>query len=238
MLELNGIGVRFGGVRALHNVGFSVHDGETVGLVGPNGAGKTTLFNVISGVVRPTAGTIRFDGQEIHKKPQHQRARLGIGRTFQVPKPLFGLTVHENLMVAQRFGTGRPLDAVKLDAVLAAVGLSDRQDANAVDDLALTERKALEVGKALATEPKLLLLDEVFAGLETHGKRRFTETLIRVRKQFNLTLLIIEHDIETIRTLCNRVVVLNFGQLLAQGTADEVFRDPEVIRSYTGEAAT
>src|SRR5699024_7564193 len=149
--------------------------------------------------------------------------------------PLHELTVRENLQVAQRFGTGRAVDQGGIDRVLAAVGLTERQHVIAATDLALTERKALEVGKALATDPKLLMLDEVFAGLETHGKRRFLETLMRIRSQFELTMLVIEHDIETVRSLCDRVAVLNFGELLAEGTADEVFNHPEVIRSYTGE---
>lgn len=237
MLELDNISVHFGGVRALHQVSLRADAGETVGLVGPNGAGKTTLFNVISGVVKPSGGRIVFAGRHIRSGRQHIRARLGIGRTFQVPQPLHELTVRENLLVAQRFGTGRAVDHERIDAVLAAVGLTERQHADAAGGLALTERKALEVAKALATEPRLLMLDEVFAGLETHGKRRFMDTLVRIRSEFDLTLLVIEHDIETIRSLCDRVAVLNFGEMLAEGDPDEVFNHPEVIRSYTGETA-
>lgn len=238
MLELNNISVQFGGLRALHQVNLKAAEGETVGLVGPNGAGKTTLFNVISGVVRPSAGRMVFDGHTVKSRRQHIRARLGIGRTFQVPQPLHELTVRQNLQVAQRFGTGKAVDETAIDKVLDAVGLTERQHVEAAVDLALTERKALEVGKALATQPRLLMLDEVFAGLETHGKRRFLDTLVRIRGDFDLTMLVIEHDIETVRSLCDRVAVLNFGELLAEGTADDVFNHPEVIRSYTGETAT
>lgn len=237
MLQLENISVHFGGVRALHHVSLTANTGETLGLVGPNGAGKTTLFNVISGVVRPSAGRMAFKGQAV-SGAQHTRARLGIGRTFQVPQPLHELTVRENLVVAQRFGSGRGVDPARIDAVLEAVNLTERQHADAATELALTERKALEVGKALATEPALLMLDEVFAGLETHGKRLFMESLVRIRDQFDLTMIVIEHDIETIRSLCDRVAVLNFGELLAEGSADDVFSHPEVIRSYTGESTT
>lgn len=237
MLELDNINVQFGGLRVLKQVTLNVGRGETLGLVGPNGAGKTTLFDVISGVVRSTSGRMVFDGRTVHSRRQHLRARLGIGRTYQVPQPLHELTVRENLIVAQRFGAGRKKDHARIDMVLDAVGLTERQHADAASGLALTERKALEVGKALATEPRLLMLDEVFAGLETHGKRRFLETLVHIRESFDLTMLVIEHDIETIRNLCDRVAVLNFGQLLAEGTADDVFNHPEVIRSYTGETA-
>jgi len=237
MLQLENISVEFGGVRALHDVTLTANTGETLGLVGPNGAGKTTLFNVISGVVKPSGGRMMFKGHAV-SGAQHTRARLGIGRTFQVPQPLHELTVRENLIVAQRFGSGRPADPTRIDLVLEAVNLTKRQHADAATELTLTERKALEVAKALATEPKLLMLDEVFAGLETHGKRLFMESLVRIRNQFHLTMIVIEHDIETIRSLCDRVAVLNFGELLAEGSADDVFNHPEVIRSYTGESKT
>lgn len=237
MLELESISVQFGGVRALNQISLAVDQGETMGLVGPNGAGKTTLFNVISGVIKPTTGQMQFAGQTVKSRRQHTRTRLGIGRTFQVPQPLHELTVRENLLVAQRFGSQR-VDHERIDTVLEAVGLTHRQHADAAGGLALTERKALEVGKALATNPSLLMLDEVFAGLETHSKRQFMQTLVRIRTDFELTVLVIEHDIETIRSLCDRVAILNFGEVLAQGDPDTVFNHPEVIRSYTGETTT
>lgn len=237
MLQLEKISVHFGGVRALHDVSLIANTGETLGLVGPNGAGKTTLFNVISGVVKPSTGRMTFKGATI-SGAQHTRARLGIGRTFQVPQPLHELTVRENLIVAQRFGSRRGVDHKRIDEVLEAVNLKDRQHSDAATGLALTERKALEVAKALATDPSVLMLDEVFGGLETHSKRLFMEGLVRIRDQFRLTMIVIEHDIETIRSLCDRVAVLNFGELLAEGSADEVFNHPEVIRSYTGESPT
>lgn len=234
MLTLDGVQVNFGGVQALKSASFAVAEGESVGLVGPNGAGKTTLFNVISGVIRPTGGRLTFRGQSLLGLPDWKRARLGIGRSFQIPRPLGHCTVRENLIVAQRFGAGIN-DPKRIDEILDLLGLRDKADADATGALALTEHKALEVGKALATNPSLLLLDEVLAGLETNSKRAFMERLGAVRDRYRLALVIIEHDLPTIAALCPRVLVLNFGQIIADGAPDAVFRDPEVIRSYTGE---
>ncbi|PWC52391.1 ATP-binding cassette domain-containing protein [Azospirillum sp. TSO22-1] len=235
MLTLDRVQVSFGGVTALRNVTLGVGEGETLGLVGPNGAGKTTLFNVISGVVHPVSGSLSFRGKPLLREPEWKRARLGIGRSFQIPRPLHHCTVRENLIVAQRFGAGK-VDPRRIDEILDLLKLAHKADRDAVTELALTEHKALEVGKALATDPALLLLDEVLAGLETAGKRAFMQTLGAVRDRFNLAMIVIEHDIPTISTLCPRVAVLNFGELIADGTPEAVFRDAEVIRSYTGEA--
>jgi branched-chain amino acid transport system ATP-binding protein len=233
-LELQNVTIRFGGITAVNNVSMTVGTRDLVGLVGPNGAGKTTLFNAISGLVRPTQGTIRFDGADMLKTSLHKRARLGIGRTFQVPQPLHELTVRENLIVAQRFGAGR-VDEARIDEILGFLGLQDKADRNAATELALTELKALEVAKSLATQPKLLLLDEVLGGLETASKRRFMTMLREVHERYQVGILIIEHDIETVMNLCERVCVLNFGELIADGAPAEVFRDPAVVKSYTGE---
>jgi branched-chain amino acid transport system ATP-binding protein len=233
MLKLDGITIQFGGLTALKDVSFSMNADQVVGLVGPNGAGKTTLFNAISGLVKPTFGSVDFDGTEISRKPLHARARLGIGRTFQIPQPMHELTVRENLIVAQRFGNGK-VDQSRIDEILHFMDLSAQSERDAATGLALQELKRLEVAKALATEPKLLLLDEVLAGLETNGKRYFTNKLEELHRKFRIGILIIEHDIETVSTLCHRVVVLNFGKVIADGAPDAVFRDPEVIKSYTG----
>ncbi|NVK19931.1 MAG: ABC transporter ATP-binding protein [Methylocystaceae bacterium] len=236
MLKVEDLSVSFGGVRALQNVNFEVHKHEVLGLVGPNGAGKTTSFNVLSGVVKPVSGTVTYDGHDILKSSMHQRVTYGIGRTFQIPQPMHELTVRENLIVAQRFG--RPDGKVKqdrIDEILESVNLSHKSESDAATELALTERKALEVAKALATEPTLLMLDEVLAGLETTSKKLFMETLKKIRKQYNLSMIVIEHDIETIMNMCDRVVVFNFGQVIAEGDPEETFRNPEVVRSYTGE---
>jgi len=233
MLKLENLSVRFGGLTAVNSVSLGVRSDEVVGLVGPNGAGKTTLFNAISGLVRPSDGRILFDTRDIVRAPLHRRARMGIGRTFQIPQPMHELTVRENLIVAQRFGTGL-VDDARLEEVLEFTNLTAKQHHDAANGLALTELKALEVAKALATDPKLLLLDEVLAGLETAGKRRFMNMLKDLHAKFSVGILIIEHDIETISNLCDRAVVLNFGELIADGTPDEVFRNPEVMKSYTG----
>jgi branched-chain amino acid transport system ATP-binding protein len=235
MLQLKNMSVRFGGLTAVKNVTLSVGTQDVVGLVGPNGAGKTTLFNLISGLVRPTGGHIIFDGVDVIRAPMYKRARMGIGRTFQIPQPMHELTVRQNLMVAQRFGTGT-VDQKKIDQILEFTSLAGKATRDAATELALTELKALEVAKALATNPKLLLLDEVFAGLETTGKRHFMNMLKNLHAEFSVGIIIIEHDIETISNLCQRVAVLNFGQLIAEGTPEDVFRDPAVIKSYTGGA--
>jgi len=233
MLELRDIGVRFGGLQALDGVSLAVATGEIVGLVGPNGAGKTTLFNVLSGMVRPQRGTLHFDGVDIARMPAYARARHSIGRTFQIPQPMHTLTVAENLAVAQRFGAGK-VDRRVAAEILELVRLSDCASRNAATELSLTELKALEVAKALATQPRMLLLDEVLAGLEATAKRRFTQILSDIHARYQLAILIIEHDIETISTLCPRVAVLDFGRLIADGTPDFVFSHPDVVASYTG----
>jgi len=233
MLQLEDVSVSFGGIHALSNVTFGVDDASIVGLVGPNGAGKTTLFDAISGLVRLTKGEIRFNGRSLTNLAPHHRVRAGVGRSFQVPRPLRELTVRENLMVAQHFGGGSD-DEATIDKLLVFLELNNRQHAMAATDLSLTQRKMLEIGKALATRPKLLMLDEVFAGLETAGKRSFSDLILRLAQEWKLSVVMIEHDIETISRLCQRVIVLDFGRLIADGTPETVFEDPAVVRSYTG----
>jgi branched-chain amino acid transport system ATP-binding protein len=235
MLELDRLRVCFGGLAALEGVTLSVHEGEVLGLIGPNGAGKTTLFNAISGLVRATDGKIRLHGEDITRMPMHRRARLGIGRTFQAPQPLHGLSVRENLVVAQRYGAGR-LDAALLDAILRMTGLAAKAELDAASALPLAELKALEVAKALATNPRLLLLDEVLAGLETAGRRRFITMLQGLHRHFGVAIIVIEHDIAAIRTLCPRIAVLDSGRLIAQGPPELVLREPAVIACYTGSS--
>ncbi|WEF33960.1 ABC transporter ATP-binding protein [Pseudoduganella chitinolytica] len=236
MLELDNVTVRFGALAAVDGVSLRIAADDVLGLVGPNGAGKTTLFNAISGLVRPAAGSIRLDGKDIGRIPLFRRARLGLGRTFQIPQPLHQLTVRENLVVAQRFGTGR-VDETRIAEVLDFTGLAGKAGRDAATGLALTELKALEVAKALATNPRLLLLDEVLAGLETTAKRHFMGMLRDLHARFGVGIVIIEHDIETIGDLCRRVAVLDAGRLIADGTPDAVFRDPAVMRSYLGTGA-
>lgn len=233
MLKLTDLSVQFGGLTALNKVSLSVDTHEILGLVGPNGAGKTTLFNAISGLVKPTTGSISFNSQDIIRLPLHKRAKIGIARTFQIPQPMHGLTVRENLIVAQRFGAHKE-DSARLNEILAFTNLIHKAENDAGTELALTELKALEVAKALATEPNMLLLDEVLAGLESKSKQQFMLMLKDLHQQFNVGILIIEHDIETIMNLCHRVAVLNFGELIADGEPEDVFKNPLVIESYTG----
>lgn len=235
MLRIDDVSVRFGGLKAVDGVRLEIGNSEMVGLVGPNGAGKTTLFNVVSGLVSPTSGRVLFDHHDVTRLPLHRRARLGIGRTFQIPQPLHDLTVEENLMVAQRFG-GRGVNKKRLHEILELTNLSAKAGADAASQLAVTELRLLEVAKAIATEPRLLLLDEVLAGLETFGKRHFVELLRQLHSALDLTVVVIEHDIETIRQLCGRVVVLDHGTIIADGTPTAVFNDAAVIKSYTGGA--
>ena len=234
MLELDAVTVRFGGLTALSGISFQIKRGEILGLVGPNGAGKTTLFNCISGLVK-ARGRIAFEGRDIIGLPLHKRARAGIGRTFQITQPMHHLSVRENLTVAQVFGAGR-FDPVRIGEILEVMELSHKADLDAATSLALQELKRLEIAKALATEPTLLLLDEVLAGLESNAKRLFMLKLKELHRLFGLTIVIVEHDIETISELCTRAVVLSFGQLIADGAPEKVFRDPAVMESYTGTA--
>jgi branched-chain amino acid transport system ATP-binding protein len=236
MFELRNVTAGYGETMVLRNVSLCVPPQSVVALLGPNGAGKTTLFNAISGTVRTQRGAVRFDGRDLSRLPAYARARHGIGRTFQIPQPMHALTVTDNLTVAQRFGAGQ-VDPKALGELLALVGLADKAFADAATELSLTELKSLEVAKALATRPRLLLLDEVLAGLEAHGKRAFARMLAEIHQRLQLAIVVIEHDIETINTLCPRVAVLDFGRLIADGTPDSVFANPAVIASYTGVVA-
>ncbi len=233
MLKLNHLTMRFGGLTALKDVSLQIGQHEIVGLVGPNGAGKTTLFNVISGLAKPNSGQVIFNSKNVLKSPLYAKARMGIGRTFQIPQPMHELTVRENLLVAQRFGTGS-VNLEKIDEILDFLNLTDKAENDAATELSLTELKVLEVGKAMATSPKILLLDEVLAGLETHGKRLFLKTLQNLYEKYRISIFIIEHDIETVSNFCQRICVLNFGQIIADGKPEEVFNDRAVIEGYTG----
>jgi branched-chain amino acid transport system ATP-binding protein len=237
LLEVRDLTRRFGALTAVDGVSFAVWPGEILGCIGPNGAGKTTLINLIDGLLAPHGGDILFGGQSIRRLAPHQRSRLGIARTFQVVKPLLGMTVRENVMVGALFGTEghtRTLGEAgrKAEEALELVGLAAKQ-AWPVEQLTLADRKALELARALAMGPRLLLLDEVMAGLNPAEVARKLELLRRLNER-GVTMLVIEHVMQVVMTLSHRVVVLHHGQKIAEGPPRAVAADERVIRAYLG----
>ena len=239
-LEVRNLTRRFGGLAAVDGVSFDVQAGEILGLIGPNGAGKTTLVNLITGLDSPSSGDVRFFGQSVRRLPPHERGRRGIARTFQVVKPLLGMTVRENVMVGALFGTAGHTRGLReagreADEALAVVGLDAKQHWP-VEELTLADRKALELARALATGPRLLLLDEVMAGLNPVETDRKI-TLLRRLKETGITMLVIEHVMKVVMSLSDRVLVLHHGELLAEGTPAEIRADERVRRVYLGQRA-
>ncbi|KOX90732.1 Lipopolysaccharide export system ATP-binding protein LptB [Thermus aquaticus] len=250
LLEAEGISKRFGGLQALYRVDFRVKSREIVGLIGPNGAGKTTLLRVLLGIHLPDEGRVRFQGRDITRLPTWERVRLGLAATFQNPRPLKRLPVIANVLVAA-YGPrgGRRGDWVKraearaLDA-LEFVGIADKAKEPA-SVLSQGELKRLEIARALATEPELLILDEPFAGLTPVETELLAKSLARLRKggrfgrlhSEGCAMVIIEHKLSELFRIADRVVVLNFGEVLAEGSPEEVLRDPRVVEAYLGEGA-
>lgn len=233
LLSLSGLSKRFGGLKAVSNVSFDLARGDLVSIIGPNGAGKTTLFNLITGQHAPDEGIITYDGDDVTRLPIQQRAQRGFGRTFQISKTLTSLTALENVMIGaflHRAGVG---DAAQHALeILALVGLGARARVRA-GMLTLSERRRLEIARALALDCRILLLDEVMAGLN-HTEVDDVIALVRKLHRDGLTILVIEHNLKVVRTLESRVIVLDFGCKIAEGTPEEVLSDPVVVEAYVG----
>ncbi len=227
---------RFAGLVAVNSVSFRIGRGEILSMIGPNGAGKTTMFNLITGQLAPSAGTIVFRGERIEKLPPHVRAQRGMGRTFQIAKPLIGLTTRENVMVGAFLRHSSHTHAFdRANAVLDEVGLGTRANVPA-GELTLSERRRLEIARALALSPELILLDEVMAGLNATEVTQVIELVQRLNAR-GITFLVIEHNLKVVRAISGRVIVLDYGAKLAEGTASEVLSDPMVVKAYLGKRA-
>jgi branched-chain amino acid transport system ATP-binding protein len=237
LLELAHVSKSFSGLRAVEDLSFAVPEGRIVGLIGPNGAGKTTCFNVVAGVYRPDAGEVRFAGKRIDGWRPDQICRAGVGRTFQLVKPFVGLSVMENVIVGALNACASVREAKEKSAqVIEQLGLAAKRDQTA-SSLTLPERKRLEVARALATGPRILLLDEVMAGLRPTEMDHMVALFRELNAKLGLTILLIEHVMRAVMALSSHIIVLHHGEVIASGTPAEVTRDPAVLECYLGEEA-
>ncbi|HEY9054469.1 MAG TPA: ABC transporter ATP-binding protein [Rectinemataceae bacterium] len=228
---------RFMGLIAVNKVSFSMDEGEILGIIGPNGAGKTTFINLVSGIMMPSDGKIEYKGRDITYLPAHERARIGIARTYQLIHPLENLSLLENVMVGSIFARGNGLKAARHKAqdLCAELGLKNLE--RDTSKLTILEVKKMEIARALANEPEVLFLDEVMAGLNADETKDLIATVQRMAKERNLAVGVVEHVMGVIRELTHRVIVLEAGELIAQGPYEEVSKNPRVIEAYLGGAA-
>jgi branched-chain amino acid transport system ATP-binding protein len=233
LLRAQGLVCRFGGLIAVNEVSLSVADREIVGLIGPNGAGKTSLFNILSGQLRPNSGSVSFAGQDITGVSASVCARAGLGRTFQIVKPLVSLTVHENVIVGALLH--HPLAAAREKAaeIVSRVGMGRLLDQQA-SNLTLESRKRLELARALSIEPRILLLDEILAGLNASEINESIDLIRSFAHEDGLAVIMIEHNLHAVMSLADKVVVLDYGRKIAEGKPEEVVRDPAVVAAYLG----
>jgi ABC-type branched-subunit amino acid transport system ATPase component len=229
----------FGGLSAVKNLSFCVSEGETVGLIGPNGAGKTTIFNLIMNEFRPDSGEIFFKGEAISRYPTHERVKLGIARTYQVPRPFSEMTVGENIRVGLlpdnlwKMVTEETDEALEIE-IGRSVGFDDHQIAQQPSELAMGDLRRLELARTLAIQPSLLLLDEVFAGLTLGEIEQISELLVE-RKKYGLTYVMVSHDLRSMAPLVDRVIAVSFGEIITEGTFDEVVNNKIVQEAYLGQ---
>lgn len=250
ILEVNNLGIQFGGLKAVQNFNINLHENELVGLIGPNGAGKTTVFNMLTGVYAPTEGDIYFQGQKINGLPPFKVTRLGISRTFQNIRLFNELSVLDNVKVANHllashnvfssifrfpshFRGEREMETKSLH-FLEIFGLDKLKDEKA-KNLPYGMQRRLEIARSLAASPKLLLLDEPAAGMNPQETNDLMELIALIREKFDLTILLIEHDMRLVMGICERILVLDHGQLIAEGTGEEIRKHPKVIEAYLGE---
>jgi len=237
LLALHGVSKSYGALKVTDGISLAVAEGETLGILGPNGAGKTTLFNLISGDVRVDAGRVEYAGRDVTALPPHQRCRAGIGRSYQVPQPFGAMTVFENLVTAACFGGRQPEREAWRTAqeVLAETGLLPHAN-KAAGGLTLLNRKRLELARALATRPKLLLLDEIAGGLTEHEAAELVAELRRIKAR-GITMVWIEHVVHALLSIADRLFVIDFGRKLAEGAPQAVMQDEAVRRVYMGVGA-
>jgi branched-chain amino acid transport system ATP-binding protein len=236
ILQVKEVSKRFGGLQALLDVSFEITEGQIMGVIGPNGAGKTTLFNLINGVYTPEQGQVIFRGEKITGLPSYEVARRGLARAHQVVRPLNDLTVRENVMVGACFGRERhslSSAASLAEQALAQVGLQERADQLALN-LNVAQKKRLELARAVAARPYLLLLDEVLAGLNPSEIAGMMETIRKIRDE-GITILMIEHVMQALMSISDQIIVLDYGQLIAAGSPQEVANNPQVIEAYLGD---